>query len=84
MEPREPAGCECGKGNSAELSLRARRDGGSAGNTRGTVCGFPQVRYPLTEIGATGVHGLSVGACLYRLFILPTKKKKYGGHTNEV
>lgn len=50
MKPWEPAGEEHGKGNSAELSLRARRDGGPAGNTRRTVCGFPQVRYPLTEL----------------------------------
>lgn len=84
MEPLEPAGMERGEGKSAEPFFRARKRGGPVRKTYGTVCGKPQVRYPLTEIGATGVHGLSVGACLYRLFILPTKKKKYGGHTNEV
>ena len=81
MDPQEPAGWECGKGKSAESVVWAQMTDGPGGKTRGTVCGKPQVRYPLTEIGATGVHGLSVGACLYRLFILPTKKKKYGGHT---
>ena len=60
-------------GKSAELFGRARRKGGSAGNTCGTVCGKPQVRYPLTELDATGVHVLSVGACLYRLFLLDTE-----------
>lgn len=46
MTPREPAGEERGKGKSAELSGRARREGGSVGNTCGTVCGnLPQVRY---------------------------------------
>ena len=39
MDPREPAGCERGKGKSAELSSRARGEGGAAGNTRGTVRG---------------------------------------------
>ena len=50
MEPWEPAGGEHGKGKSAELSVWAQTGGGFAGNTRGTVCGFPQVRYPLTEL----------------------------------
>ena len=49
MDPREPAGRECGKGKSAELLTRARENGGAVGNTCGTVCGKPQVRYPLTE-----------------------------------
>lgn len=70
MEPPEPAGCEGGEGKSAELFLRARRRGGLTGKTCETVCGKPQVRYPLTEPDAKGVHVLSVGACLYRLFIL--------------
>ncbi len=39
MDPREPAGCERGEGKSAELSTRARGEGGAAGNTRGTVHG---------------------------------------------
>ena len=76
MEPPEPAGMERGEGKSAEPFFRARKRGGPVRKTYGTVCGKPQVRYPLTEIGATGVHGLSVGACLYRLFILQTKKRK--------
>ena len=71
MEPQEPAGWECGEGKSAESFIRARMRGGSVGNTRGTVCGRPQVRYPLTEPDAKGVHVLSVGAGLYRLFLLP-------------
>ena len=54
MEPREPAGWERGKGKSAESIIRARMMGGSAGNTRGTVCGRPRVRYPLTELDAKG------------------------------
>ena len=39
MDPREPAGGEGGKGKSAELFRRARRNGGAVGNTCGTVCG---------------------------------------------
>ncbi len=39
MDPREPAGCERGKGKSAEPFVRARTEGGAAGNTRGTVRG---------------------------------------------
>ena len=71
MDSQEPAGWESGKGKSAESVIRARMMDGSVGNTRGTVCGKPRVRYPLTELDATGVYGLSVGACLYRHFILP-------------
>ena len=70
MEPPEPAGLERGEGKSAELFIRARMGGGLMGKTYKTVCGEPQVRYPLTELDAKGVHVLSVGACLYRLFIL--------------
>lgn len=40
MTLREPAGWERRQGKSAELLVRARAWGGSAGNTRGTVCGF--------------------------------------------
>jgi len=79
MDPREPAGREGGEGKSAELSGRARQGGGAVGNTCGTVCGRPQVRYPLTELDATGRDVLSVGACLYRLLFL--SNEKYGGHT---
>ena len=39
MKLREPAGCERGKGKSAELFRRARRASGLTGNTCGTVCG---------------------------------------------
>ena len=49
MDPWEPAGCERGKGKSAELSYRARAEGGAAGNTRGTVRRHLRGRYPLTE-----------------------------------
>ena len=52
MNPQEPAGGEGGKGKSAESVVRARMMDGAAGNTRGTVCGKPQVRYPLTELDA--------------------------------
>jgi len=45
----EPAGCEYREGKSAELLARARVRGGAAGNTCGTVCGKPQLRYLLTE-----------------------------------
>lgn len=76
MSPREPAGCERGGGKSAELLIRARVRGGIAGNTCGTVCGKPQVRYPLTEIVVLlGVQGLSVGACLYRLFLFTQNRE---------
>ena len=39
MNLQEPAGKECRRGNFAELSLQAWTEGGTAGNTRGTVCG---------------------------------------------
>jgi hypothetical protein len=55
MKPPEPAGWERGKGKSAESFLRARRMDGFVGKTCETVCGKPQVRYPLTELNATGV-----------------------------
>ena len=56
MDPPELAGCEGGEGKSAELFIRARMGGGLTGKTRETVCGKPQVRYPLTELDATGVN----------------------------
>lgn len=87
MDPREPAGGERGEGKSAELSIRARTEGGAVGNTCGTVCGT----YTTGALSAyrndtpEGVNVLSVGACLYRLFLLkPEKNKKYGGHQYEV
>ena len=49
MMPRELTGCEGGGGNSAELFAQVWANGGAVGNTCGTVCGKPQVRYPLTE-----------------------------------
>lgn len=49
MDPREPAGGERGKGKSAEPFVRARTEGGAAGNTRGTVRRRLRGRYPLTE-----------------------------------
>lgn len=39
MKLREPAGGERDGGNSAELSARARAEGGPVGNTPGTVRG---------------------------------------------
>ena len=39
MKSREPAGWERGRGNSAELSAQAWAQGGSGGNTFGTVRG---------------------------------------------
>ena len=39
MKSREPAGGERDGGNSAELSARARAEGGPVGNTPGTVRG---------------------------------------------
>ena len=91
MNLREPAGRERRRGKSAELLVRARMRGGSVGNTCGTVCGTsPQGRYPLTGFSAhfvdERVKELSVGACLYRLFIwaLRPENEKYGGHYNEI
>ena len=81
MDSREPAGREGEKGKSAEPFRWAPRGGGAVGNTCGTVCGMPQGRYPLTGNSALlCANDLSVGACLYRLFIL----QKYGGHIYEV
>ena len=75
MDPREPAGWEGGKGKSAELSAWARAASGAAGNTRGTVCGVGRrCAIRLQSLTPSGVHVLSVGACLYRLFILVRQK----------
>lgn len=52
MNPQEPAGGEGGKGKSAESVIWAQMVDGPVGKTRGTVCGEPQVRYPLTELDA--------------------------------
>lgn len=87
MDPREPAGGERGEGKSAESFVRARTEGGAAGNTRGTVCGVNTAGALSANRNDTpeGVNVLSVGACLYRLFLLnPEKNKKYGGHQYEV
>ena len=73
MDPREPAGCERGKGKSAELFGRARPGGGPAGNTRWTVRGKAAAGALSANRDSTPVSWrarLSVGACLYRLFIL--------------
>lgn len=60
MEPREPAGGERGEGESAEPPGRARPEGGSVGNTCGTVRGLaPRGRYPLTE--SSCLRGMTVG-----------------------
>ena len=78
MNPREPAGWEGGKGKSAELLFRARWGGGAVGNTCGTVCGANRrgaIRLQSCHV-FLGVYELSVGACLYRLFILRSEKTK--------
>ena len=54
MNPREPAGWEGGGGKFAESVIWAQMTDGPAGKTLGTVCGRPQVRYPLTEPDAKG------------------------------
>ena len=75
MDPREPAGWERGKGKSAELSAWAQAASGAVGNTRGTVCGMGRrCAIRLQSLTPSGVHVLSVGACLYRLFILVRQK----------
>ena len=82
MMPRELTGCEGGGGNSAELFTQVWVRGGAVGNTCGTVCGFGcrgAIRLQSCHV-FLGVYELSVGACLYRLFIL----QKYGGHQHEV
>jgi hypothetical protein len=40
MNLQEPAGKESRGGNSAELSTQAWMEGGTVGNTCGTVCGI--------------------------------------------
>lgn len=75
MDPREPAGLERGEGKSAELSGRARTEGGAAGNTHGTVCGVNTAGALSAYRDDTpeGVNVLSVGACLYRLLFWPAR-----------
>jgi hypothetical protein len=78
MNPQEPAGSEDGRGKSAELVCRARWIGGAVGNTCGTVCGENcrgAIRLQSCHV-FLGVYELSVGACLYRLFILYSEKTK--------
>ena len=72
MDPRELAGREGGKGKSAELFGQAWPGGGPAGNTRWTVRGNAAAGALSANRDSTllCVNGLSVGACLYRLFIL--------------
>lgn len=72
MDPREPAGGERGKGKSAESFVRARTGDGAVGNTRGTVRSYDAGALSAYRNSTpfSGVHVLSVGACLYRLFIL--------------
>ena len=75
MDSLEPAGWERGKGKSAELSIWAQMESGAGGNTRGTVCGMGRrCAIRLQSLTPSGVHVLSVGACLYRLFILVRQK----------
>lgn len=71
MDSREPAGMERGKGKSAEPFMRARMGGGAVGNTHGTVRGRTAGALSAYRNSTPfpGVNGLSVGACLYRLFI---------------
>ena len=47
MKSMEPAGGEVDGGKSAELFVRARTDGGTMGNTCGTVCECSQLCYPI-------------------------------------
>ena len=47
MRSGEPAGGEPDGGNSAELFVRARTNGGPARNTRRTVCELSQLCYPI-------------------------------------
>ena len=65
----EPAGCEHGRGQSAESTAQAWTADGSAGNTCGTVCGppTPQGRYPYS-FRTSRRACLSVGAPLHRQF----------------
>ena len=70
----EPAGWEHGGGKSAELSVWVQAGGGAAGNTRGTVCGMGRrCAIRLQSLTPLGVRVLSVGACLYRLFLLENR-----------
>ena len=82
MTPREPAGSERGRGKSAELFLRARRRGGLTGKTRETVCGEPQVRYPLTELDANGrVWTVGRSVPLPTFYFTKKKQKVWRAHT---
>ena len=78
MDPQEPAGREGGKGKSAELFGQAWPEGGPAGNTRWTVRGKAAAGALSANRDSTllCVNGLSVGACLYRLFILVCPEKQ--------
>ena len=74
MNVPESADREGTPGKSAEFPAQAWSGNGVAGNTCGTVRGkSPRGRYPLTEFFHTRNTGmgkqLSVGACLYRLFV---------------
>ena len=79
MRSREPAGGELDGGKSAELSVRARTDGGPAGNTFGTVCGLPQLRYP-NLAALYGGRMLSVGRRSLPTFYFA----EYGGQAYEI
>ena len=78
MDPREPAGEERGKGKSAEPLFRARRGGGAAGNTCGTVCG----KCRRGAIRLQGIPHVWCESAVGRGVSLPTFYfiKKYGGH----
>jgi len=71
MDSLEPAGCEGEKGKSAELFSRARLKGGPAGNTCRTVCGASRRCAICCRVKRLRRIVLSVGACLYRLFLFP-------------
>ena len=85
MTLREPAGWERGGGKSAELSPRARSEGGAAGKTRGTVREAIRGCAICLQIVHTMRCVLAVGrsVSLPTFFVL-SEIKKYGGHNHEV
>lgn len=67
---REPAGRERDGGSSAESFIQAWTGDGSGGNTSGTVCGAAAgALSAYRDVTPSAACSLSVGACLYRLFL---------------
>ena len=77
MTLTEPAGYEVGRGKSAEFSVPAGTGGGAVENTCGTVCGHAAGALSAysTSAHVLRVNELSVGACLYRLFVFCPRGK---------